>query len=83
MRGRFIVLDGLDGCGKSTQMQHLSEWLPASGLMPKGAAVICTREPGGTELGRAMRELLLHLQRGGTGSDSGVAAVCGRPGSAC
>lgn len=63
MRGRFIVLDGLDGCGKSTQMQHLSQWLPASGLMPPGARLIGTREPGGTELGRAVRELLLQTSR--------------------
>ena len=52
MTGRFIVLEGIDGCGKTTQIQHLVEWLPNSGLMPKGAAVVCTREPGGTPLGR-------------------------------
>ena len=60
MTGRFIVLEGIDGCGKTTQIQHLVEWLPNSGLMPKGAAVVCTREPGGTPLGRSIRELLLH-----------------------
>ena len=41
MNGRFIVLEGIDGCGKTTQIQHLVEWLPNSGLMPKGAAVVC------------------------------------------
>ena len=60
MTGRFIVLEGIDGCGKTTQIRHLVKWLPNSGLMPKGAAVVCTREPGGTPLGRSIRELLLH-----------------------
>ena len=60
MRGRFIVLDGIDGCGKTTQLDHLTAWLPRSGLMPPGADLIRTREPGGTSLGEAFRELLLH-----------------------
>lgn len=59
-RGRFLVLEGIDGCGKTTQIQHLRQWLPSSGLMPEGAELVVTREPGGTELGRALRELLLH-----------------------
>ncbi len=59
MKGLFLVLDGIDGCGKSTQIKHLAEWLPSSGLMPKRNKLIITREPGGTELGIALRELLL------------------------
>jgi dTMP kinase len=59
-RGRFLVLEGIDGSGKSTQLDSLATWLPASGLMPVGARLLCTREPGGTPLGRALRELLLH-----------------------
>jgi dTMP kinase len=59
-RGRFIVLEGIDGCGKTTQLEALREWLPGSGLMPPGARVIVSREPGGTALGKALRELLLH-----------------------
>ena len=59
-RGRFLVLEGIDGCGKTTQIQHLRQWLPSSGLMPAGAELVVTREPGGTELGRGLRELLLH-----------------------
>ncbi len=59
-RGRFLVLEGIDGCGKTTQIQHLRQWLPSSGLMPAGAELVVTREPGGTELGSALRELLLH-----------------------
>ena len=62
MTGRFIVLDGIDGCGKSTQIRHLAQWLPVSGLMPSTAGLICTREPGGTPLGQSIRELLLHTE---------------------
>jgi len=59
-RGRFIVLEGIDGCGKTTQLEALREWLPGSGLIPPGAGVVVSREPGGTALGQALRELLLH-----------------------
>jgi len=54
------VLEGIDGCGKTTQLRQLAEWLPDSGLMPDGATLHLTREPGGSPLGRALRELLLH-----------------------
>ena len=54
-RGLFIALEGGDGAGKSTQGRLLSSWL--EGL---GRAVVVTREPGGTEFGRTVRELLLH-----------------------
>ena len=59
-RGRFLVVEGIDGCGKTTQLERLVEWLPGSGLMPGGAALVQTREPGGTPLGQALRQLLLH-----------------------
>lgn len=52
--GKFITLEGLDGAGKST---HLS-WLENI-LRSKGKTVVVTREPGGTPLGEALRELLL------------------------
>ncbi|MEX1316027.1 MAG: dTMP kinase [Synechococcaceae cyanobacterium] len=58
--GRFLVLEGIDGCGKSTQLEYLSHWLPGSGLLPVGSGVVVTREPGGTPLGQALRQLLLH-----------------------
>lgn len=58
-RGRFLVLEGLDGCGKTTQLESLRRWLPASGLIPPGRRLLVTREPGGTELGRELRRLLL------------------------
>ena len=59
-KGTFIVLEGIDGCGKTTQLQALYRWLPHSGLMPPGAQLVTTCEPGGTALGQALRELLLH-----------------------
>ena len=59
MKGKFLVLDGIDGCGKTTQITHLANWLPISGLMPQGAKLHVTREPGGTDLGASLRKLLL------------------------
>ncbi len=59
-RGRFVVLDGIDGCGKTTQIAALREWLPRSGLIPPHRELLITREPGGTPFGAALRELLLH-----------------------
>ena len=60
LRGRFVVLEGIDGCGKSTQLEALRTWLPGSGLLAPGAELVVTREPGGTALGSALRQLLLH-----------------------
>jgi dTMP kinase len=54
LRGLFITFEGLDGCGKSTQMELLAE-----GLRERGFVVLLTREPGGTSLGEAIRDLLL------------------------
>ena len=58
-RGKFIVLEGIDGSGKTTQLEALAAWLPTSGLMPAGAELVTTRAPGGTALGQHLRELLL------------------------
>ncbi|MEB3325012.1 MAG: dTMP kinase [Cyanobacteriota bacterium] len=60
VRGRLVVLEGIDGCGKTTQIEALRHWLPLSGLMPPAAEVVVTREPGGTAFGQALRDLLLH-----------------------
>ncbi len=59
-RGRFLVLEGIDGSGKTTQLEALAHWLPASGLMPASARLQVSREPGGTAFGRSLRQLLLH-----------------------
>ena len=64
MSGRFLVLEGIDGCGKSTQIEALRAWLPVSGLMAPGARLVVTREPGGTALGQALRSLLLRPPQG-------------------
>jgi dTMP kinase len=54
-RGRFLVLDGIDGCGKSTQAERLARSLSER----TGAKVQHLREPGSTALGEGLRELLL------------------------
>jgi dTMP kinase len=54
MNGKFIVFEGVEGCGKTTQIQLTGEWLQHLGI-----EVIITREPGGTELGIDLRRLLL------------------------
>ena len=60
MKGHFFVLEGIDGCGKTSQINNLAGWLPKSGLMPESSKLHITREPGGTALGSALRQLLLH-----------------------
>ncbi len=59
MKGIFISLEGIDGCGKTSQIKHLQNWLPQSGLMPKNSKLIITHEPGGTLLGESLRKMLL------------------------
>ncbi len=55
MAGLFITLEGGDGSGKSTQSGLLVPW-----LAEQGRTVVVTREPGGTELGLALRDIVLH-----------------------
>ena len=58
-RGVLIVFEGVDGAGKTTQINLLAERLAKSGYCP-----VMTREPGGTRLGEAVRELLLDKKYG-------------------
>ena len=59
MKGKFIVIEGIDGCGKTTQIDALSKWLPQSGLMEENSKLITTREPGGSLLGQKLRNVIL------------------------
>jgi len=54
-RGKFITFEGCDGCGKSTQLRLLSEYLVANEIPH-----IFTREPGGGKISEAIREILLN-----------------------
>lgn len=54
----FITFEGVEGCGKSTQILHLKQYLEEQGIAP-----MVTREPGGTAISEAIRELLLDPER--------------------
>ncbi|MBE9124000.1 dTMP kinase [Tychonema sp. LEGE 07199] len=62
MKGKFIVFEGGEGAGKTTQMQRLIHWLQSSCYLKVG--LVATREPGGTELGKQLRHLLLKQDSG-------------------
>lgn len=55
MAGTFITFEGIEGAGKSTQIELL-----ATRLEENGNTVLCTREPGGTKLGEGVRDLVLN-----------------------
>ena len=55
VRGLWITLEGGDGSGKTTQARLLQQWFEE-----QGRAVVRTREPGGTEVGRLLRDIVLH-----------------------
>jgi len=57
--GKFIVLDGPDGCGKSTQLELLAEYLNNEGI-----EVVKTHDPGGTKIGDQIRRLLKYGAKG-------------------
>lgn len=54
MRGLFITLEGGDGAGKSTQIRNIQRFFESKGLV-----VVHTREPGGTQIGEKLRDILL------------------------
>jgi len=59
MKGKFITIEGGEGAGKSTMMDHLAAWLESH-----GHRVVRTREPGGTVLAEKIRAILLDDQHG-------------------
>jgi dTMP kinase len=60
LTGQFVTLEGVDGSGKSTVLSHLGQVLAAQGY-----PVVPTREPGGTDIGRAIRAVLLDVESTG------------------
>jgi dTMP kinase len=69
-RGMFISFEGLDGCGKSTQLERL-----AATLRQQGIEVVTTREPGGTEIGERIRAVLLDSRTAGLDSEAEMALM--------
>ena len=61
MSCRFISFEGIDGAGKSTQLAWVADYLKG-----RGEKVLLTREPGGTEFGEGLREIMLHGPGAGT-----------------
>jgi dTMP kinase len=64
LKGRFITVEGGEGAGKSSNLSYIRDILEKA-----GKSVLFTREPGGTELGESIRELLLGHQHTGMSSD--------------
>jgi dTMP kinase len=56
MRGKFLVVEGIDGAGKSTHLEFICQQIRAA----RGVDVMLTREPGGSPLAEQIRELILH-----------------------
>ncbi|MGA8782765.1 MAG: dTMP kinase [Terracidiphilus sp.] len=71
-RGVLITLEGLDGSGKTTQIKRLAAWLTRRGLEP-----VVTRQPGGTETGDRIREVLLDARSGSLAPMTEVALMFG------
>jgi dTMP kinase len=69
-RGKFITFEGLDGCGKTTQLEKL-----AAELRGHGTDVVTTREPGGTEIGERIRAVLLDSRTAGLDAHAEMALM--------
>ncbi len=69
-RGRFVTVEGIEGAGKSTQMDVIRRYLEERGIR-----VVMTREPGGTPLSEAVRTLLLDPDNRGMSSDTELLLV--------
>jgi len=69
-RGKFITFEGLDGSGKSTQLERL-----AATLRESGVDVVSTREPGGTAIGESVRAVLLNSRTRGLDAHAEMALM--------
>ena len=69
-RGRFVTVEGIEGAGKSTQMDVIRQYLEERGI-----SVVMTREPGGAPLSEAVRTLLLDPDNRGMSSDTELLLV--------
>jgi dTMP kinase len=69
-RGKFVTFEGLDGCGKSTQLERL-----AAALRDHGVEVVTTREPGGTTIGESIRAVLLDSRTRGLDPNAEMALM--------
>ncbi len=67
LSGKFIVIDGPDGCGKTTQTKLLVDW-----LKKRDIAVETFREPGGTAIGEKIRQILLNPEHIAMGTETEV-----------
>ena len=63
-RGLFITMEGSDGCGKSTQIARLKDWLTR-----RGYETVLTREPGGCPISERIREVILSLDSKGMSAE--------------
>lgn len=62
--GKLIVFEGVEGCGKTTQIQRVQQWLHSPNCQLSDRPVAVTRQPGGTALGAELRQLLLEPRAG-------------------
>ena len=62
---RFVTFEGIEGCGKTTQIRLASAW-----LAERGIPILATAEPGGTPLGRKIREILLNRSSCAIGAEA-------------
>ena len=71
-RARFVVVEGVEGAGKTTQVGLLSAWMTARGI-----AHVTAREPGGTGVGEAIRDVLLAQRDGGVPPETELLLMLG------